>query len=285
MSRSPRRGRHSQPPQPGPPQGQGQGSYGPPPPYQGPQWQQPQQQQWQNQPQWQNQAPPPQQQGWQQQPVQDQGYQDQGYYGGDQDDVSEAASLPLAPIYRRAGARLLDNALVAVFGFALVLPIVIGTIGLDSAGSKTDTEGGIWNWPIIFTLFAVLSVLPFIYEAVQLSLWGRTLGKRMLHLGVVQVRPAGDALTTTQAVWRAGIIHVGYLIGGFFFLVLAVMVWDYLAYGMLLVWIGALMAYLWAIWDQPLHQSLHDRFAGTLVIDERVEDGDAGYDEYSEYRE
>jgi uncharacterized RDD family membrane protein YckC len=303
MSRSPRRGRHSQPPQPGPPQGQGQGqgSYGPPPPYQGSQWQQPQQpqppaQQWQNQqPQWQNQAPAPQQQGWQQQPSQDYGYQDQGYqgqgyYDAGQDDVSEAASLPLAPIHRRAGARLLDNALVAVFGFALILPVVIGTIGLDTAGSKTDTEGGIWNWPIIFTLFAVLSVLPFIYEAVQLSLWGRTLGKRILHLGVVQVRPAGEALTTTQAVWRAGIIHVGYLIGMFFFLVLAVMVWDYLAYGMLLVWIGALMAYLWAIWDQPLHQSLHDRFAGTLVIDERVEDGESGYDEsgygeYSEYRE
>jgi acetoin utilization protein AcuB len=42
------------------------------------------------------------------------------------------------------------------------------------------------------------------------------------------------------------------------------MVWDYAAYGMVLVWAGALMAYLWAIWDQPMHQALHDRFAGTL---------------------
>ncbi|MEV3925409.1 RDD family protein [Actinomadura coerulea] len=245
---------------------QGQGSHGPPPPYQGSQWQQPQQQ-WQQQPQeqWQTQ----QQQQWNQQPAHD----DYGSY----DDGGDVA---LAPIHRRAGARIIDNALVAVFGFALVLPVTIGAFGLGKPGSKTEDEGGVWNWPIIFTLFCVLSVLPFIYEAVQLSMWGRTLGKRVLGLGVVQARPAGTPITTTQAVWRAGITHVGYQLGVFFFLVLAVMVWDYAAYGMVLVWAGGLMAYLWAIWDQPLHQSLHDRFAGTLVIDERV-----GYDEseYSEY--
>ncbi len=55
---------------------------------------------------------------------------------------------------------------------------------------------------------------------------------------------------------------------------------GYAAYGMALVWVGGLMAYLWAIWDQPLHQALHDRFADTLVIDERV-----AYDEYTEYAE
>lgn len=249
MSRSPRRGRQQPPP----------GPYGPPP-YQGSQWQRPQHQQpqqpagqWQGGQQWQQPA--------------DQGY---GYYGGGHDDISEAASLPLAPILRRAGARLLDNSLVAMFGFALVLPVAIGTIGLGSAGSDTDTEGGTWNWPIIFTLFTVVSVLPFIYEAVQLSMWGRTVGKRILHIGVVRARPAGEEVTTTQAVWRAGIVHVGYQLGIFFFLVLAVMWWEYFAYGVLLVTIGVVMAHLWAIWDQPLHQALHDRFAGTLVIDERL---------------
>ncbi|TDD61244.1 RDD family protein, partial [Actinomadura rubrisoli] len=232
------------------------------------QWQQPPQQpsqpqQWQQEQQW-------------EQPAYGQSYESpHDPYG----DSASAADLPLAPIYRRAGARVLDNALVAVFGFALVLPITIGAFGLDKPGSKAEEEG-IWNWPIIFTLFCVLSVLPFIYEAVQLSMWGRTLGKRMLGLGVVQVRPAGEALTTTQAVWRAAITHVAYQLGVFFFLAIAVMVWSYASYGMVLVWAGALMAYLWAIWDQPLHQALHDRFAGTIVIDERVED-----DEYSEYAE
>ncbi|TYB48795.1 RDD family protein [Actinomadura chibensis] len=263
---------------------QGQGSYGPPPPYQGPQGQQPRQQrqpqqQWQQPPQpqqqWQ-QPSQPQQQGWGQQPSYDESYgapHDQ--YGGG----SYGDDLALAPILRRAGARVIDNALVAVFGFALVLPVTIGAFGLGKPGSKTEDDGGVWNWPIIFTLFCVLSVLPFLYEAIQLSMSGRTLGKRVMGIGIVQ-SPGGQPLTTTQAVWRAGIVHVGYQLGVFFFLVVAVMVWDYAAYGMLLVWAGALMAYLWAIWDQPLHQSLHDRFAGTLVIDER-----AGYDEYDEYTE
>ncbi|WP_067802393.1 RDD family protein [Actinomadura formosensis] len=263
MSDSPHRGRrHHQPPQ-------GQGSYGPPPPYQGAQWQQPQQRQ-------------PSQQQWQQ-PQQDWGQSHEPAY--DQYDGSYGDSysgeMELAPIHRRAGARIIDNGLVAVFGFALILPVTIGAFGLGKPGSKTEDEGGIWNWPIIFTLFFVLSVLPFLYEAVQLSMWGRTLGKRVLGLGIVQARPAGEPVTTTQAVWRAGIVHVGYQIGVFFFLVLAVMVWDYAAYGMALVWVGGLMAYLWAIWDQPLHQALHDRFAGTLVIDERT----TGYDEYAEYAE
>ncbi|WP_242882204.1 RDD family protein [Actinomadura litoris] len=279
MSENPDRGRPYHPQQ-------GQGSYGPPPPYQGPpQWQQqPQQPPPGRQPQQQPerpQSPPPQQQ-WQPSPEapsyeQPRTYEpsyesayDQ-YPGGGAYDGS-AADLPLAPIHRRAGARVLDNALVAVFGFALVLPITVGAFGLGKPGSKAEDDGGIWNWPIIFTLFCVLSVLPFIYEAVQLSVWGRTLGKRVLGLGVVQVRPAGNAITTTQAVWRAAITHVAYQLGVFFFLVLAVMVWNYAAYGMLLVWAGALMAHLWAIWDQPLHQALHDRFAGTIVIDERVDD-------------
>jgi hypothetical protein len=37
------------------------------------------------------------------------------------------------------------------------------------------------------------------------------------------------------------------------------------------------VCYLWAIWDQPLHQAVHDRFAGTVVIDDRAE-----YVEYEE---
>ncbi|MEU5876899.1 RDD family protein [Spirillospora sp. NPDC047279] len=226
--------------------------------------------------QWQGGQPP--QQQWQQQWQGQQQWQpSEPHY----DDTADAAELPLAPIARRAGARLIDFTLVAVFGFALILPITLGVIGLDTAGDKANTEGGVWNWPILFTLFTVLSVLPFLYEAAQLSMWGRTLGKRIMGLGVVQVRPAGEALTTYQAVWRSAINNVAYQIGVFAFLALAVMFWEYFAYGMLLVWAGAWMAYLWAIWDQPLHQSLHDRLAGTVVIDERGQY--AEYDQTAEF--
>jgi hypothetical protein len=33
--------------------------------------------------------------------------------------------------------------------------------------------------------------------------------------------------------------------------------------------VGTLMAYLWAIWDEPLHQAPHDRLTGTVVVDDR----------------
>ncbi|MBO2451523.1 RDD family protein [Actinomadura barringtoniae] len=249
--------------------------------------------------QWQGGQPPPQQQQWQQPPPQQQWQQPQGGgQGGGQgqwqgqpeqqwqrqsfDEVAEAAQLPLAPISRRAGARLMDYLLVSVFGFALILPITLGLIGLDTPGKKGTDDGAIWNWPIFFTMFSVLAVLPFVYEAVQLSLWGRTLGKRVLGLGVVQMRPAGEAITTTQAVWRAAINNLAYQVVVFFFLILAVSAWEYFAYGMLLGWAGALMAYFWAVWDQPLHQALHDRFAGTVVIDERGVYDEEGYSEYDE---
>ncbi|WP_261986776.1 RDD family protein [Actinomadura sp. HBU206391] len=192
-------------------------------------------------------------------------------YGSYPAEPSPAGDLPLAPIHRRAGARVMDNALVAVFGFALILPIAIGALGLDSAGSKAKDEGGVWTWPIIFVLFTVLSVLPFLYEAVQLAVWGQTLGKRWFGLRVVKVDPAGDPLDVFTAVWRPAINHVGYQLGFFFFLILTVKVFDFAAYGLLLVSLGTLVAYLWAIWDRPLHQSVHDRFAGTVVIDDRVE--------------
>ncbi|GAA2115450.1 RDD family protein [Actinomadura alba] len=192
-------------------------------------------------------------------------------YGSYAAGPSPAADLPLAPIHRRAGARVMDNVLVAVFGFALILPIAIGALGLDSPGSKTRDEGGVWTWPIIFVLFTVLSLLPFLYEAVQLGVWGQTLGKRWFGLRVVKVDPAGDPLDVFTAVWRPAINHVVYQLGFFFFLILAVKVFDFAAYGVLLVSLGTLVAYLWAIWDRPLNQAVHDRFAGTIVIDDRVE--------------
>lgn len=219
-------------------------------------------------------GPPPQRQ-WQQPAPAYGGYAPGGHGGYEH---SPAADLPLAPIHRRAGARLMDNALVAVFGFALVLPIAFGVIGLDAPGTKARTEGGVWNWPIIITLFVVLAILPFLYEAVQLSMWGQTLGKRVLGMSVVRVDPAGDPLPVTQAVWRAAINNIGYQLGLFFFLILAVKVWEYAAYGLLLVTIGMLMAYLWAIWDRPLHQAMHDRFAHTVVVDDRFGPEDDHYD-------
>lgn len=191
-------------------------------------------------------------------------------YGAYAEPPPPAAQLPLASILRRAGARLIDNGLVAAFGFALVVPVAIGALGLGTAGSSTKDEGGVWTWPIILVLFVVLAVLPFLYEAVQLAAWGQTLGKRWLGLRVVKADPPGELPGVFAGTWRAAVNHIGYQLGVFFFLILTVKVIDIAGYGLLLVTIGMVMAYLRAIWDVPLRQAVHDRMAGTVVIDERA---------------
>ncbi|POM26860.1 RDD family protein [Actinomadura rubteroloni] len=230
---------------------QGGASWGPPPPYQ------------ESAP-YQQQPPAPREAATQQWGTDDYSAYESGY-----EEPEGGGEIQLASIPRRAVARLADNLLVAVFGFALILPVTIGIFGLDTSGKKASTDGAVWNWPIIITLFAVLAVLPFAYEAVQLTMSGRTLGKRLMKLGIVRQDPAGTRLTTAQAILRPAVHQVGYQLGFFFFLILAVKVWDYAFYGVALVVAGTVMAYLWAIWDVPFRQAVHDRLAGTLVVDER----------------
>ncbi|MCO6004328.1 RDD family protein [Actinoallomurus purpureus] len=166
----------------------------------------------------------------------------QGSYGGDE----PAGELILAPIARRAGARLIDAGLLGVVGFAVILPFMIAAVGLNEPGSHVKNGGGIWSGTAIIGWILVLAILPFAYEAVQLALWGQTLGKRVLRLRVLT--ETGEPLTPARAAARAAVNNVVYLFG---------------------CGVGTVMAYLWAIWDQPLHQGLHDRLAATVVVDDR----------------
>jgi uncharacterized RDD family membrane protein YckC len=181
-----------------------------------------------------------------------------------------AAGLPLAPVLRRTWARLIDFALVAVFGFALIFPLMVAAFGLDTSGTKAGEQGGGWSSGTIFALFFVGAVLPFLYEAVQLAISGQTIGKRVLALRVVRADAAGDPPDIAQGVWRALINNIGYQIPIFLLLLLAVKVFE----PALLLVFGAVaalvIAYLRAAWDRPLHQAVHDRYAGTVVVDERA---------------
>ncbi|HEU5155501.1 MAG TPA: RDD family protein [Streptosporangiaceae bacterium] len=183
-----------------------------------------------------------------------------------------AADLPLARTFQRTKARLIDFLLVAVFGFGLIFPIMVAALGLDTSGTESggDESSG-WSTGAMFGLFFVAAVLPFLYEAIQLGMSGQTIGKRIVGLRVVRADPAGEQVTVGQAVWRAMINNIGYQIPVFLFLLLAVKVFQ----PALLLMFGAAAAlvvfYLRAAWDQPLHQAVHDRYAGTVVIDERVD--------------
>jgi uncharacterized RDD family membrane protein YckC len=155
------------------------------------------------------------------------------------------AELTLAPILRRAGARVIDAGLLGIVGFALILPFMIAAVGLSEPGSH-GKDAAVWSGPAVFGWILVVAILPFAYEAVQLALWGQTLGKRILGLRVIAEN--GSPVTPVQAVGRAAVNNVLYLFG---------------------CGVGTVMAYLWAIWDEPLHQALHDRLAGTVVVDDR----------------
>jgi len=175
-----------------------------------------------------------------------------------------AEELPLAAFGPRAKARLIDFGLVFAGGFAVIFPIALGAIGVPK-------DGEAWSTPILWTTFFVAAVLPFLYEAIQLALWGQTIGKRQIGLRVVLADPAGAVLPITTAVWRAAINNLGYQLGIFLFLLLGVKVWTFFLFFMFVAIAGMVMAYLWAIWDRPLYQAIHDRYAGTVVVDDRAE--------------
>src|SRR3569833_482047 len=160
-------------------------------------------------------------------------------------DQGPAEELTLAPVVRRAGARVIDAGLLGIVGFALILPFMVAAVGLDEPGSH-GKDSSVWSGPALFGWALVVAILPFVYEALQLALWGQTLGKRIMSLRVIAAR--GAPLPPAQAVGRAAVNNVLYLFG---------------------CGVGTVMAYLWAIWDEPLHQALHDRLTGTVVVDDR----------------
>jgi uncharacterized RDD family membrane protein YckC len=209
-------------------------------------------------------------QGWQpQQPPQSPQDAYAPYLRSGYDEPPPAADLALAPILRRARARLIDFVLVAAFGFGLIFPLMVAAFGLNGAASDAGEEGGIWTVNTIFALFFVSAVLPFLYEAIQLPMYGQTIGKRILGLSVVRTDPAGEPVGVSAGVWRAAINNVGYQVPIFLFLLLA-QAFTPLLLLMFAAVAALLIAYLRAAWDRPLHQAVHDKYAATVVVDDRV---------------
>jgi uncharacterized RDD family membrane protein YckC len=97
------------------------------------------------------------------------------------------------------------------------------------------------------------AVVFFLYEAVQLAVWGRTVGKRLTGLRVVSV--TGDRPTVPQALVRAVIYALP-------------------PAARPVPILNALAAIFWLaenglMFEGAYRQALHDRAAGTLVIDVR----------------
>ncbi|MFB4313101.1 RDD family protein [Actinomadura sp. 21ATH] len=145
---------------------------------------------------------------------------------------------------RRLVARLIDISISVTAAVAAGVTLAAATANADNeipppaiAGMFVIILGGIWG-----------------YEAVQLAVWGRTLGKRVMKLRVAPKSDIDAPLPAGRGLGRAA------------------------AYPLLFTIIGALpliglvstLNVLWHLWDRPLRQCLHDKVAGTVVVDARV---------------
>jgi uncharacterized RDD family membrane protein YckC len=152
---------------------------------------------------------------------------------------------------RRLAARLLDGLIflpVVVLCIAIAIALVAPHAGpmfpkanVDPNAS-TPTPGFLWLYLAAFGGAFVAGALFVLYETVATVKWGRTLGKRWMRIRPLTL--AGGALGWGRAFGRSAAGWVASWLG----------------------WIG-LLDPLWCLWDGD-RQCLHDKIAGTLVVDD-----------------
>ncbi|GAA2432499.1 RDD family protein [Streptomyces macrosporus] len=137
----------------------------------------------------------------------------------------------VAPLGKRFLAKLVDTLLVAALAIAVIVPI--GTY-LD-----TEPEGAPLALAVVGMVLTILFAL-FFYDPL-LTATGGTVGKRLFGLKVVRLETGGP-------------VGFGAALGRH------LLAW--LVNNMLCV----PLAYLWATWDKPHSQGLHDKIVRTVVI-------------------
>ena len=152
-----------------------------------------------------------------------------------------AQYTPPAGFGVRLTARLIDYFLAFVAAAAFFVVMIIVTVVLTGADETTEAESELWA----FLFFFGWGLLLFFYDWLYLIAWGRTLGKMMLGIKVVNAADGGK-LSQGQAIGRAALFClpqslpcVGQIFSG---------------------------AESMAMLGDERQRALHDRTAGTLVI-------------------
>lgn len=141
---------------------------------------------------------------------------------------------------------------------ALMVPVFVALVSLGIAlvaphtgplfptvlhdDGPVPVPGIFWIGVTLLACVAVTGLVLVAYEALATAAWGRTLGKRWLHIRPVHTD--GGALDPWQAVGRA------------------LLYWAFI----LVPWAG-LFDPLWCTWDED-RQCLHTKVAGTLVVND-----------------
>jgi uncharacterized RDD family membrane protein YckC len=155
------------------------------------------------------------------------------------DAAPDDALVALAEPSQRLVARLVDT---------LIVGVPLATVATEVFSRETAQTVVA---PIAF------AAVFLVYEVVQLALWGRTIGKRLT--GVRVVSADGHRLRPSQVLVRSAIyalppaarpVHILNVLAGIFWL-----------------------AEIGLMFEGVHRQALHDRAAGTLVIDTRPRPG------------
>ncbi|WAE75206.1 RDD family protein [Streptomonospora nanhaiensis] len=166
---------------------------------------------------------------------------------------------PLAGWRTRVLARLIDLVLVALPALLVGLVVTLAWVGVQQV-SNGSTQGIEDRYPVF------LSVVWFAfytgYETFALTRRHQTLGKRRLGLKVAPVEGTGSlgAVRITALVVRAALLALPFLFVYLLFFALGWLWW-------LLVAVMAVLTGGMAAWNRPNRQGLHDRIAGTVVLD------------------
>ncbi|MGW4030401.1 RDD family protein [Streptomyces sp. NPDC004838] len=166
---------------------------------------------------------------------------------------AQAAARP-APLGRRFAARLIDTAVLGALVGAIAVPVVSRAIAhvddkIEAAKQSGET---VTVWLVDGTtgvhlaiVVGALLVLGVLYEALPTAKWGRTLGKKLCGLRVVDIE-SYDTPSFGTALRR------------------------WLVYSVLGVIAVGVVNVLWCLFDRPWRQCWHDKAARTFVTGRRV---------------
>jgi uncharacterized RDD family membrane protein YckC len=162
---------------------------------------------------------------------------------------------PLADFGNRFLAYLIDTAILVVVTMIVALPafVIFFLTVVQPAIDETAPDGTVpgadigaivlGGLALELGLFAFVLAVTYVYAVELMYKSGQTVGKRVMRLRVIPIDPAAR-LTRGVAAKRWLVQYVG---------------------GTLLPLFNYLDG-LWQLWDKPYLQTLHDKFAQTVVV-------------------
>jgi uncharacterized RDD family membrane protein YckC len=169
---------------------------------------------------------------------------------------------PLAEWWERLLARLLDN-LITNAASTVLMVIYIIVLVVVAARHPGDFQPGQdppgWFVGLILLVYPILGlafgISSYIYHNLLFDHTGRTVGKKVLKLAVVDAK-TGQPADRAQ-LRRRWLAYDGVMAAGLLVLPLSVVTSPY-----------SYLCVLWALWDKPDRQTLHDKYSGTVVVKE-----------------